>query len=255
MLAGALWASSLSAFGFQPLITDDTGTQGPSGNQIEITGTETRKEAPGNSVVVRTLPVIVTHGLSDRVDVFVQANETSFRDSSAGTTHRGGGNPSFGMKWRFYENEADRTSFGFKPEILLPVSSDAEAAGLGHGRTSFNLTALLTQETSFGAVHANVVAGWHRNRDVTADPDIHSLRFSIAPVWKLSEHWKIAVDFGMESATAGGERTRSRFAEAGGIYSPNSNVDVAFGLVRMLERGAVPAATNVATAGITWRFR
>ena len=43
----------------------------------------------------------------------------------------GGGNPSFGAKWRFYENEASGSSLAVKPEVVFPVSAGRENSGLG----------------------------------------------------------------------------------------------------------------------------
>jgi len=41
---------SVPASAFQPLITDDTGTQGSGGNQLELSLNEDRAEAAGNNV-------------------------------------------------------------------------------------------------------------------------------------------------------------------------------------------------------------
>ncbi|HRE18442.1 MAG TPA: hypothetical protein PLW86_15460, partial [Rhodocyclaceae bacterium] len=62
-------------------------------------------------------------------------------------------NPVMGIKWRFYDNQESGTSLAIKPELHLPISADREAKGLGSGRTSWLLTAALTQTVSFGAVH------------------------------------------------------------------------------------------------------
>lgn len=70
-------------------------------------------------------------------------------------TERGWGNVVLGAKWRFHDKEASKLSFALKPEIQLPVSKDREARGLGTARTSYGVSLLMTQETGFGAVHAN----------------------------------------------------------------------------------------------------
>ena len=49
---------SLSAFAFQPLITDDTGTQGEGGNQLEFSFNQDREKAAGDTVRVQELSLI-----------------------------------------------------------------------------------------------------------------------------------------------------------------------------------------------------
>lgn len=244
-----------AAFAFQPLITDDTGTQGTGGNQIEVSVSEDRASSAGNTVTTTTLPLVYTRGITDALDVFVQANRTRIRSTVAGAGASGGSNPSFGAKWRFFENEATATSLGLKPEIRLPVSAAKEAVGLGVGRTSYSLTMILTQEVPFGAVHANVVTGRDRYRDTTANPDASTSRVSLAPVWDVAEQWKLAADVGTDTRDAGGAKTRTGFTEIGAIYSPDKDLDFALGLIRRSDNATAKTTTTSATIGLTWRFR
>jgi hypothetical protein len=248
-----LAAAAPFAFAFQPLITDDTGTQGTGGNQIEISVNEDREDSAGVTTKVRTLPVVYTRGLTDALDVFIGANHISA--SAPGFDVSGSGNPSFGAKWRFYDNEESKTSIGLKPEIILPVSSSKENDGLGVGRTSYGLTLILTQEVSFGAVHANLFSGRERFRDPAVIPDASITRASIAPVWDVAEGWALALDVGAETVKAGGVDTRSSFAEIGAIYSPSDDLDFALGLIRATDDAQPSTETTSATVGVTWRFK
>jgi len=249
-----LAAAAPSALAFQPLITDDTGTQGAGGNQLEFSVNRDRARSEGESVRVTSLPVVYTRGITDSIDAFVGANYTRIRSSIPELDASGGGNPSFGVKWRFYENEESKTSLGIKPEIVLPVSSGRENEGLGTGKTSYGLTLILTQETGFGAVHANLFAGRDRFRD-TVGSDATITRASIAPVWDVAEGWKLALDIGIESERADGDSTRTDFAEIGAIYSPSDNLEFAFGLIRANDDAEPGTGTTSATAGVTWRFK
>ena len=252
--AGLLLVAAASpAFAFQPLITDDTGTQGAGGNQIEFSVNDDRESSAGVTARIRTLPLVYTRGLTDALDVFVGVNHTSV--SAPGFDASGSGNPSFGVKWRFYENEESKTSFGLKPEIVLPVSSGKENDGLGVGRISYGLTLILTQEVSFGAVHANLFSGRERFRDPAVNPEASITRASIAPVWDVAEGWALALDVGTETEKAGGANTRSSFAEIGAIYSPSKDLDFALGLIRATDDVQPSTETNSATLGVTWRFR
>lgn len=257
LLVTALFlAPATSSHAFQPLFTDDTGTQGAGGNQLEFAYNRDAAKAAGETTTIRTLQAVYTRGITDAIDVFVQANHARIgsTDPTVASTS-GGGNASFGAKWRFYENEKSKTSLGIKPEIRLPVSGGKEASGLGVGRTSYGLTAVLTQEVGFGAVHANVFAGRDRYRDSANNPNNSTFRFSFAPVWDVAEGWKLALDLGSQSDKAGGVRTRTGIVELGAIYSPNKDLDFAFGLIRRSDNADPKTVTRSVTAGLTWRFK
>lgn len=253
-LGCALCALAPAALAFQPLVTDDTGTQGAGGNQIEAAYTRDHATTTGASATTRTVPLVYTRGLTDSLDVFVQANHVALRSDPPPSDDSGAGNASIGFKWRFFENEASKTGGAFKTEILLPVSSGSEAVGLGNGRTSYALTGILTQETGFGAIHANLV-GSRDNFDDPTIPGVRTVRFSVAPVWDVSETWKLALDLGAESARAGGVTTRSSFAQIGAIWSPNKDLDFALGFIRARDDATPRTTTDTVTLGVTWRFR
>lgn len=258
LIAGLLCTvASPASLAFQPLITDDTGTQGAGGNQLEFSYARDRETSAGDTNTTRTLPVTYTRGLTDTLDVFISANHTRFSSTVPGSDTSGSGNASVGAKWRFYENDASKTSLGLKPELLLPVSAAKETSGLGTGRTSYGLTLILTQETHFGAVHANLAVGRNRYRETlaTPDPDASTTRASIAPVWDVSEKWKLAVDLGTETENTGGHESRTNFMELGTIYSPNKDLDLAVGVLRRTDNDTPKITTYSVTAGVTWRFK
>lgn len=239
---------------FQPLITDDTGTQGARGNQIELSVERERARAGAQVGQSTTLPLVFTRGLSDTLDVSAGISRVRTHDSSAGLNATGAGNPVLGAKWRFLEYEAGRTSFALNPEIVLPVSQTGEANGLGVGKASWALTLIASREVAFGAVHANLALGRLRFRD-PASPTSTTTLFSIAPVWDVAQGWKLALDLGFQSERAGGVTTRSRFVGLGVIYSPNEDLDVALGAFHTTTTTDPRAHSNLATAGLTWRFR
>ena len=238
----------------QPLVTDDTGTQSSGGNQLEFALNEVRASVNGGIERLRTLPIVYTRGLTETLDVLAGLSHARIRSNAPGGGASGGGHPSFGAKWRFYENEKSKTGFAFKPEVLLPVSAGGEVAGLGAGKTSGKLTLILTQEVAFGAIHVNAGVGRDRYRDTSNKSDTTTTRTSIATVWNLTDHWKLALGLGTQSAHAGSARVRSNFAELGAIYSPREDVDFALGILRSSDNDSPRTTTHAATAGITWRF-
>src|SRR5512134_3402934 len=64
----AMFASSTAAF--QPLITDDTGTQGAGGNQVELALNRQEVKGAGDTTITRTLPLVFTRGITDALDLY-----------------------------------------------------------------------------------------------------------------------------------------------------------------------------------------
>lgn len=254
-LAALAWLPA-GAAAFQPLITDDTGTQGAGGNQIEAAyGRSTEKE-PDSRTTTTSVPVVYTRGWTDALDVYLGGSRVRFSPPPAnGSTNHGAGNIVAGLKWRFYEDDKAGLSLAFKPEIRLPVSDRAEDRGLGNGKTNGGATWILTQETGFGAIHANLAVNSQRyertaNRDANRDT---LWRLSVAPVFDLNEEWKIAFDAGLVNNPHRTEKSRMGYVEAGAIYSPNKDLDFALGVIRDVSHPR--HQVRQFTTGVTWRFR
>jgi len=246
---------SLQALAFQPLITDDTGTQGAGGNQLEFSFNEDRATAAGDTVRVQALPVVYTRGLSEAIDIYAGTGFTLIRSSVPGFDSSGYGNSALGAKWRFYDDKESGTSFAIKPEIIFPVSDRRESAGLGTGKPSGNLTLILTQIVPFGAIHINTGIARDRFRDSMNNPDATTTRASMAPVWDVTEQWKLALDVGTESTRYAGVSVHSNFFELCAVYSPDMDLDFDFGMVRRVDNDSPKTTTQSASIGMTWRFK
>ena len=253
-LAVLVGAAALPAAAFQPLVTDDTGTQGKAGNQVELYYDRDRARQAGETTRTHTHPFTFTRGLTDELDVFAEIARVRIRSHASDASASGAGNPTIGAKWRFLESEEFRTSLALKPEILLPVSRAREAGGLGDGKVSGALTFIVTREVAFGAIHANLAVARHPFRDPAAAQSTVT-GISVAPVWDVAPHWKLALDAGYEREKSGEETTHSRFAELGAIYSPDENLDVALGVIGSRNSADPRETTTSATLGVTWRFR
>ena len=249
-LLGCIALLPAVASAFQPLVTDDTGTQGARGNQVEAAYNRTVDKAPGTQDITHEVPLVFTRGVSDALDLY-----GGLSNQRIVPTEHGWSNTFFGAKWRFYDDEASKLSFGLKPEIQFPVSRDNEARGLGAARTSYSVSLLMTQETGFGAVHANLVAARVNYADAALNAaERRTLyRLSVAPVWDVAEGWKLALDTGIITNPDRAARQRMGYVEIGAIYSPDKNLDLALGVVRNIMDGS--ADTTQVTGGLTWRFR
>ncbi|MES2771676.1 MAG: transporter [Pseudomonadota bacterium] len=254
-LSLSLVLSTSSALAFQPLFTDDTGTQGAYGKQLEFSLEAERTDTGEDVVKTRGLPFVFTYGLADTLDFFVGLNYLRIHSAATESEVHGQGNPVLGAKWRFYEHEAARLSFALKPEITLPVSSQRESIGLGQGKTSYGLTAIASQEFDFGAIHANFGLAQQRYQDSESNPNSTTTHWSIAPVWNLSEQWKVAADLGVDLSKAAGVKSRSLAFELGLIYSPSKDIDLAAGLIKSMDDQNPRTVSKLLTTGVTWRFR
>lgn len=253
ILGCALGFAVLPAFGLQPLITDDTGTQGSDQYQLELAGSRQWRRLDGVTNSLTTVPLTFTYGFADTADVFVQISRVRIHDPQVERT--GAGNSALGVKWRLQESPDGRLSLGLKPELWLPVSEQDEASSLGYGRTSAALTMILSQQTAFGALHFNVAVSRGRSRDRQASPDIDTYRASLAPLWDLSEQWKVALDAGIESARSDGNSQRMTFVELAGIYLPHPDVELALGLARAVDNASPRMRSLQAILGLTLRFQ
>jgi hypothetical protein len=189
--------------------------------------------------------VTYTRGLTDALDGFVGS---AYQVSSP----KGWGNVGLGLKWRFLENETDKYSLALKPEILLPVSRADEAAGLGNGELSYGMTFIASMETGFGELHFNLEAARNNYDDSTITDRKNFWRASVAPVWAVAEHWKLALDLGVQTNADATEDATMGFVELGVAYTPNDSFDLSFGLIRDVMDGS--ADTTTATTQVTWHF-
>ena len=254
-VAGCLSIALLSGsvYAYQPLVTDDTGTQGAGGNQVELAYNRTRDKAPGFRETSDEVGFVYTRGVTDELDLYVGIGHFRISPEDA-PSERGFGNVAVGAKWRFYENEASKLSVGVKPEVQLPISEHRESRGFGTAKVSYGTALLVTQETGFGAIHANLAVDRVRYHDdaLNAAERRTLFRLSVAPVWDVTEGWKLALDAGVMTNPDRTARARMGYVEVGAIYSPSKNLDLAAGVVRNIMDGA--ASTTLVTAGMTARF-
>ena len=109
MSASAALAAALlltqPALAVQPLVTDDTGTQGQGGHQIELSYAHSREtlSAAAGMTVKRDILLVLTTGFSDALDIYVAATEPQILISGAATNsrERGLGNIAIGANPNF----------------------------------------------------------------------------------------------------------------------------------------------------------
>jgi len=244
-----LAAFSAGAPAQQLLITSDTETQGTGGNQLEVAYNRERTRTAGESERRRSFDLTYTYGLAETLDVYASAKHSRLRAEDGHAS--GFGNTAIGAKWRFFENEASGVSLAVESEIALPVSSRREDDGLGAGRTSGSLTFVLSQNLSFGSVHFNAGVGRERYRH---EHNATLRSFSVAPIWEISEQWKLALDMGVDLSRSGGNTERSKFTEITAIYAPTKDIELSIAYLRTTDDEHPRSKTRGVAAGMTWWF-
>ena len=152
------------------------------------------------------------------MDVFAGISRLSSTSGTPESDSSGAGNNVLGLKWRVYDNESGTTSIAIKPQYLFPVSPANEASGFGSGRTSYGLTAILTREMPFGAIHANLFSGRTRYRDTAVNRHASPFHASVAATWNLNDAWKLALDLGTKAVRTGVGTLRADYVELGAVF-------------------------------------
>jgi Putative MetA-pathway of phenol degradation len=251
--ASMIWAASTLAL--QPLVTDDTGTQGAGGNQIEIAFNRDRVHGEGETSTVRSLVGLYTRGVTDSLDAYLAVLGSDIASSMPGEDASGAGNPAIGLKWRFWEDATAKWSAAWKPEVRFGLSARNERRALGTGRTNYASTFIATREVPFGALHANLAVmrvGYELEENRAANRRM-LYRLSVAPVFELSPRWKVALDAGLTTNPDKARRARMGYVELGAIWQPHEDLEFALGWIE--QSGDGDPRTRTLTAGVTWRFR
>ena len=222
-----------SAYAAHPLITEDTGTQGKGGWQLELNGERNKDEGIRGKAGAATL----SYGFIDNADLQLTG---TYQDP--GTT--GGKGDSFvDLKWRFWENGA--LSLGLKPGLTLPTGKDER--GLGTGKTTYGSLLIVSYEREKWAVHSH--AGYRKNRSTSGQRE-NLGHFSVSPWLKPSESLKLVADFSWDTNPAASSDTSLRQRVFGVIYSFAKNLDADIGI----RRGNAPAIDRAMMGGVTVRW-
>ena len=250
---------SSPAHAYFPFVTDDTGTQGAGGNQIEIDyafnkSTNAITDVNGNFIedevgISNAYPLTYTRGISENIDVFVgTARQTS---SVSGWQSTG-----IGLKWVFAGDQTQGWSTAIKPIIILPTSQNMQDNGLGPAKTNINVTLISSYLSDTYEWHIN--AGYASNRQVmNSDTEAERQNIwsvSVTPVLVLNSQWKVGLDVGLQT-NPGYNSQHSAFGELGLLYSPIENLQLGLGVIYSPDLNAKNKAYSYTlTTGLTYQF-
>lgn len=191
LLAVLAGAAASPACGFHPLFTDDTGTQGRGGRQVELAGEYGRDDARRAGAAAGVL----TYGLSDTLDAAVGLPLQYARphDPEAGRPAAGLADASLELKWRAAEGRG--WSLGLKPGLTLTTGD--EERGFGAGRSTYRLAALAGAGGGRVQLLSNLAYG--RNDNVVGERrDLWHV--SLAAVYAAAPRLRLAANAALDSS-------------------------------------------------------
>ncbi len=249
-------AVPVHVFAAHPLVSDDAGTVGRGGFELEISNELAFDRETIDGVRHRARGVEVaavgTYGITDDLDFVVEVPYQWSRIKAGGVVEfeeDGIADTTVELKWRFFE--AERGAYALKPSIVLPTGD--EDRGLGNGRVAFGLTFIASREFEPVDLHLNL--GYLRNEfKLQADREENRRDLwhaSLAVVRSLTERLDLVADIGIERNGERGSNRHPAFALVGLICSVADNLDVSLGT----KFGLNNAETDFALlAGVTLGF-
>lgn len=117
VLASSVYVAG--AYAAHPLVTEDTGTQGKGGWQLEVNAEVSRDSTDGVGTRGFRPAATLSYGVADAVDVQVGRpyQRLITDDGSTWQESNGGLDTALDLKWRFFENA--RFSLGLKPGVTF----------------------------------------------------------------------------------------------------------------------------------------
>jgi len=216
-----------------PLVTDDTGTQGPGGVLVE-SSINYLKDNEFKSTVV---PVAVTLGIGETMDAAVEMPYLSLRPSPAtGNNESGLSDVVFRFKHRFYEQEKksggrDQLEQSLAYQVAFSQPTGNEEKGLGAGKSRWG--GRLISTTEWEAVEINANLGYEssgralRRGNFTFE---HAVAMSVAAKYERSKPWEPVVELAVVRVKETDVFSRIANALVGLIYEPSEHFYVDAGI-------------------------
>lgn len=230
-------------FAAHPLVTDDTGTQGVKGNQIEFS-TDWAETAHGKTKLAE---LTYTRGITQSVDISVSLPGI-YRAPRQQPT--GLNDLSIGAKWRLFDT--DQFSFGIKPEWTPATASAARGLGNGKDRFSLALIGQVSLDDVTILVNQSHVHNRFKHNNAQLENRARINQTSVAALYPLKGNVNLVADIGQRNSDASEHKTKTRFGILGIIWSVTESLDLDAGV----QRTTTPDdAEKQLGLGITWRFK
>lgn len=259
IISALMLVTSSTSFAFFPLITDDTGTQGTGGNQLEfdylfqretngsleIGGVSLDEENTTGNFLLSTY----TRGLTENLDIFFGASRQLSQIN-------GWNNTEIGLKWVFAGDQSEGWSFAAEPRIILPVTKNMQNTGLGSAQTNGGLTLISSYLTDGAELHFNAsyLSNSTSNSNDSDSQRTHLWSMSAAPLWVVNNQWKLALDLGLQT----NPDKNSQYivtAEVAAVYAPTKDIQLGLGVISLPAiNGQRWNNSLIVTTGVAWQF-
>jgi hypothetical protein len=264
----------LACKAFEPLNTDDAGTVPKGLNQIEQYFFTTASHGGGSANTVdiitpgeeyfgaqgaKAFPFTYTRGVADNVELslgstYFAAPRGSFSPLS---------NKVIAMKWRFAEN--DQWGLAVKPSITLPGSPQQQVAGLDLALPNYGVNLIASRYWDLVEIHVNAMyikSLYNTNYRIGADVTENRTNiwfFSMAPVWRVTNKIRLALDLGITTNPPSTEQYLSNYALVAAIISASDSLDIGISYMKsaanmgiIMNNSGINASRS--EIGFTWRF-
>ncbi|OGI40860.1 MAG: hypothetical protein A2140_09225 [Candidatus Muproteobacteria bacterium RBG_16_62_13] len=198
-----------------PLITEDTGTQGAGKRQLEATVDHERTLSNGTRETSDQRKLVLSCGVKNPLDLIVAVPHNRLRIDGSPAV-KGTGDLELAAKWRFFNNQG--LSFALRPGVTAPTGD--EDRGLGTGKSTSGLFAIMTHDTAPWAFHLHL--GRTDNRTV-ADERRQINHCSVAVARRFGDRLQLVADVSQETNPDKSSNTAIRSAVVGAIYSVSKN--------------------------------
>lgn len=238
-LSGLFLVFASTAHAAHPLVSDDTGTQGVGGYQVEV-NTDWLRDA---GVKTRTATATLTRGMTESIDVYLDtpyalSQPTGFNDIG------------LGLKWRLFESNG--LSVGLKPELSIATGNQEKQ--LGDGRSGGALTVLTQYELGAWTWLFNLGTELHRYSSASSQDEYRRYinKASVGFTYQLDDQWLFVMDSGIQSHASKTEKKDPRFALVGLIYSLSEDAELDVGYKKALNSTETDRQWGL---GLTYRFK
>ena len=271
LLLTVLW--SAFSYGFSPLNTDDAGTTTRGHYQAElyfysllgVSQDSNNAESSGEDFQgvgnARAFPFTFAYGLNHRTEI--NFSPTYYLQPSGNFSRVT--NYTLNLKWRFFGDGESGLNFALKPTLIAPATTTQQEYGLGNARWNYGLTFVASYLSEKYEIHTN--ASYFREPynnsyfvGMVPDPNRANLySFSIAPVYKISEKIKIALDVGISTNPNEPQTSLTIYSQVALLYSLKKDLDIGIAYQRNATNFGIafgssgPYTARIQT-GITFRF-
>jgi hypothetical protein len=261
---------------FEPLNTDDAGTVANGTNQIEQYFFTTASHGSGSAATVdiitpgeeyfggegaKAFPFTYTRGVAENVEISIGATYFSIPKGNYSPIS----NKVVAVKWRFAEAEDGRWALALKPSITLPGTTQQQVHGLDLALPNYGFNLIGSHYWDVLEVHLNASymrSPYNTNYPVGAGPASNRtniLFFSAAPVWRVIQNVRLALDAGITTNPPSTEQYLTSYALLATIISVSDEVDIGLSYMRSAANMGIVLSNSGLSAsrseiGFTWRF-